>query len=203
MLKTGKARAIVVDPLPLFCDAMGVYLTRGGHTLACQCRTLEQALQKATVFNPDLLIVGPHFAESDLVLCKEIISRLPELKLVLLAQRANDVFFQADVAYMGISACLPQEVTGDEFLAVIENVVAGRGFFSREVTALAFQRIDLTPRECEVLRHVAAGKTNQEIADLLWVSVHTTRTHSQHILEKLGVHSRQEAVWRGLYRGLI
>jgi DNA-binding CsgD family transcriptional regulator len=56
--------------------------------------------------------------------------------------------------------------------------------------------LGLTPRECEVLRHVARGQSNAEIASILWVARSTVRKHLEHIYEKLNVSSRTAAVAR-------
>ena len=61
----------------------------------------------------------------------------------------------------------------------------------------------LTPRELEVLRLVARGLGNKEIAELLAISTHTVKYHLAAVLEKLGVRSRTEAVSLGIRRGLV
>jgi DNA-binding NarL/FixJ family response regulator len=62
--------------------------------------------------------------------------------------------------------------------------------------------VDLTARETEVIRHVAAGKTNQEIARDLSISEHTVANHVRHILEKIGVNNRIEAAMYAAKHGL-
>lgn len=64
-------------------------------------------------------------------------------------------------------------------------------------------RPDLTPREMEILRLVAAGRTDREIADTLFLSRRTVNAHVAHILTKLGVPSRRDAVLRGRELGLL
>ncbi len=61
----------------------------------------------------------------------------------------------------------------------------------------------LTPREREVLKLIAAGKTNREIADALVVSVNTVQTHRLHLMEKLHLHNRAELIRYAIRRGLI
>jgi DNA-binding NarL/FixJ family response regulator len=61
----------------------------------------------------------------------------------------------------------------------------------------------LTDRECEVLQKMADGLSNQEIADSLFISIHTVKTHSSKIFEKLGVKRRTQAVVRAKELGLL
>jgi DNA-binding NarL/FixJ family response regulator len=74
--------------------------------------------------------------------------------------------------------------------------MAGHPLFSREILSLAFWPTELTAREREVLKLLAEGKTDREIAAALVLSLPTVRKHSQKVLEKLDVHERREAVRR-------
>lgn len=198
------ARAIVVDPSPLFYEGMTNCLSRGGYVAVGQAHNLEDALQQVDSLHPDLVMVGPNLAEQDsLAVCREVISRWPSIKAIVVTAYADDPLFQADAAYSRAVACLPPEVTYEDCLATIAAVMAGHVLFSREILAEAFQLIRLTTREREVLKLLAEGKADREIADALTVKLSTVRSHSQHVLEKLGVHNRQDAVRRACRRGLI
>lgn len=94
-------------------------------------------------------------------------------------------------------------MTDEEYLAIIANAIAGHQLFTREILSLAFQAITLTAREREVLQLVIEGRTDPEIASVLAIKVPTVHNHTQHILEKLGVHDRHEAVRRARRRGLV
>jgi DNA-binding NarL/FixJ family response regulator len=200
---TTVARAIVVDPRPLFGEGMRACLSKGGHLMLGQALNLEAARQQVDALQPDLVIVGPHLAESGLAICRDLTNRLPTLKIILFATHTDDPLFQADAANAGVATCLPPETTDEECLAAIVQVIEGREFFSREIVALGAQPIELSERELEVLRLLAEGKTDREIADALGVQVSTIRSHAQHILEKLSVHTRQEAAKRARNRGLV
>jgi DNA-binding NarL/FixJ family response regulator len=113
------------------------------------------------------------------------------------------LLFQADAVYTGVTACVRPETTSEELLTVIVQVMAGQRLFSHEIFALAFQPIELAERERDVLRLMADGKTDREIADTLSLKFNTVRNHTRHILEKLSVNSRQEAIWRARGRGIV
>jgi DNA-binding NarL/FixJ family response regulator len=196
-------RAFVIDPRPPFGEAMRAYLSKGGHALVGQALDLAEALSRLDSLQPSLLIVGPHVGESGLTLCRESRHRLPTLKILLYTAHADDSLFQTDAADAGVSALVRPESTDEELLTVIAQVMTGQSFFSQEFLALASQPIDLTPREREVLKLMAEGRTDHAMADALGLKVSTVRNHAQRILEKLSVNNRREAVWRAQRRGLI
>ena len=84
------------------------------------------------------------------------------------------------------------------------DVVLGERVVATAAPATATQDgVELTPRELEVLRLVARGLGNKEIAELLAISSHTVKYHLAAVLDKLGVRSRTEAVSLGIRRGLV
>ncbi len=203
MLETAIVQAVIVDPRPLFCDAVRACLAKGGHIVVGQAQTLQDVLRQADSLRPNLAIIGPDLAEQDLSICRELSERLPTLKIILFTEHASDPLFLMDAAYVGVSGCVPPEITESEILAVIAQVMGGQQLFSREILADAFRPLELTARERDVLRFMAEGKTDREIAAALKLSYSTIRNHVQRILEKLSVHSRQQAVWRARHRGLV
>lgn len=203
MPETTFQRALVIDPRVLFGEAMRACLSQGGYVMLGQARHLSEALSLVDALQPALLIVGPHFGEPDLTICREIHHRLPMLKIILFTAHVDDSLFQADAVYAGVSALLRPESTPEECLALIDQVMAGQPFFAEEFLTLASQPIDLTPRELEMLKLMTEERTDREMADALGLKVSTVRNHVQRILEKLSVHSRKEAVWRARRRGLV
>ena len=84
------------------------------------------------------------------------------------------------------------------------DVVLGERVVATAAPATANQEgAALTPRELEVLRFVARGLSNREIAELLAISPHTVKYHLAAVLDKMGVRSRTEAVSLGIRRGLV
>jgi len=198
------ARAIILDPSPFFCKGLRSCLDASDHVMLACVRNLEEVLQGQAALFPNLALVGPNFLEREsLIVCRELICHWPALKIIVFSRHAKDPLFQADAAHAGASACLPREATEEECLATITAVMAGHQLFSREVMSPAFRPIELTAREREVLRLLAEGKTDREIADVLILSLSTIRKHSHQILEKLGVHERREAVRRARRLGWV
>jgi two-component system, NarL family, response regulator YdfI len=116
----------------------------------------------------------------------------------------------------GVRAILPRESDSDEIVAAIYAAYGGQVLLSAQVAdSLAAIFADhesddeaelseeITPRETEVLRMMAEGLINKEIASQLAISEHTVKFHISSILEKLGASTRTEAVTLGIRRGLI
>ncbi len=114
----------------------------------------------------------------------------------------------------GVKAILPRDSEMDEILPAIQAAYAGLVLLDPEVTQNLAARVrpsngftaapeDLTPREIEVLRMLAEGLGNREMASRLGISDHTVKFHVSSILDKLGAATRTEAVTLGIRMGLI
>ncbi len=204
MVERSETRVLLVDPSPFFYEGICNCLRRGGYLALEQAPNLEDALQKLTAQQSDLVLIGSNLQEHEsLEISREITSRWSNIKTLVFTTHANDPLFQLDAVYAGTSACLPVETNDDECLEAIKAVVAGHQLFPREILAQGLQPIVLTTREREVLKLLAEGKTDKQIADALVLTFRTVHNHVHRILEKLDVHSRQEAVWRARHRGLV
>lgn len=145
--------------------------------------------------------------ESDwLPLIKRIGKALPNTKVILLSAKDNPTYM-ARARAAGVSDFLLESVTSKELVTAIENVAEGKppkrdGAYARVSASMADRPrstsndAQLTPRESQVLSHVAYGLSNDEIARSLTISVETVKEHVQNLLRKLGVRDRtQAAVW--------
>ncbi len=130
----------------------------------------------------------------------------PNQPILMLSYVDNPSYLARAVAF-GANGYLLKDCTRDELVGAIKTVAAGENTWTRErlrrVTgALATPRLQadvevpLTEREAQVLRHMAGGLTNKQIADALEISYETVKEHVQHVLGKIGVSDRtQAAVW--------
>ncbi len=204
MRPSNSAQAIVLDPSPFFRKGISACLETGGYMVLTCAPNLDEIMQRRAVLLPNLALVGPNFSEHEsLVICRELLHCWPMLRIVLFSPHAKDLLFQVDVAHTGASACLLPETSEQECLSTIATVMTGHNLFSREILSLAFQPMELTTREREVLQLLAEGKTDREIADALVLSLNTVRKHSHRILGKLGVCERREAVRRARRLGWV
>jgi DNA-binding NarL/FixJ family response regulator len=96
--------------------------------------------------------------------------------------------------------------TGEQLVPALRAVAAGKQWISEEVSDRLAKRANfeaLTPRELEVLHELAKGLANKQIADVMNISMHTTKGYLKNILTKLHVADRTEAVTVAIQRGLI
>lgn len=176
-----------------------------------------EAIRLARDLAPDLVIMDITMPRVDGLSATQEIRRIhPQTKvLVLSMNEADEYLFKALKA--GGSGYVFKRAAETELLDAIREVMRG-GTYVREQTQRrlvqdAMDRWehgdrthpieDLTPREKEVLKHIAAGLTNQEIADKLVISVRTVETHRSHIIDKLGIRKRSELVSYALRKGLV
>jgi len=135
---------------------------------------------------------------------------------VVLLVRSPDPEAIAEALRAGVKAVLPSNLAGPEIVAAIQAAAAGLVVLDaadmdtllRAPSAVSSRGSEspieaLTPREVEVLRLVAAGLANKEIASRLEISEHTVKFHVASIMGKLGAGSRTEAVTLGIRHGLI
>jgi DNA-binding NarL/FixJ family response regulator len=142
----------------------------------------------------------------------ELLSATALPTVVLVDEPTSD--WTAHALRSGVKAILPRDSGMDEILPAIQAAYAGLVLLDPEVTQNLAARIrspngfmaapeDLTPREIEVLRMLAEGQGNREMASRLGISDHTVKFHVSSILEKLGADTRTEAVTIGIRMGVI
>ena len=136
---------------------------------------------------------------------EQVRARYPDARLVILTTYdADDDVERALRA--GAKAYLLKDVDPGELVACVRAVDAGRSWVSPAIAAKLAERltrVELTPREMGVLRELATGKSNREIAAALGIVEGTVKLHVTRLYEKLGVSSRTEALAVAVRRGLV
>ena len=175
--------------------------------IVAEVATGAAAVEYALNNNPDVVMLDIRMPDGDgLTALGRIKLDKPDMPILILSTFDNPTYIARAVA-LGASGYLLKGCTRDQLVNAIRTAAAGESAWTREelrrVTgALATPRLSadvevpLTQRESEVLRQLAYGLTNKEIAKALNISYETVKEHVQHILRKIGVSDRtQAAVW--------
>jgi DNA-binding NarL/FixJ family response regulator len=146
---------------------------------------------------------------------RQIKRRFPRVQVVILTMHENQQYL-AQIVSAGAIGCVLKRSAGTELVTAVKAAARGESYFSPTLATmmldvyrmqLAEQSKDelsmLTEREREVLQLIAEGKTNQEIADQLVLSIKTVQTHRMHIMDKLNAHDRTELVRHAIRLGVI
>lgn len=165
------------------------------------------AYKQAKKIRPDLVLLDVRMPGGDGLTCLgRLRLDLPEIPVLMFSSFDNPTYLARALA-LGASGYVLKNATRDKLLHAIRAVASGESIWMKEdlrrVTgALAAPNVvsdtdvPLTKREGEVLKQIALGLTNKEIAQGLGISYETVKEHVQHILQKLGVTDRtQAAVW--------
>ena len=188
----------VASPDLLVAQALGQVLrTMELHVVGCFA-TLEALLEKMHRCPPRIVIAdaelreGPHGAETFLARQREA---GPTTLLVVLTSEVDVPLARAVVAH-DVRAVILRSTPIEDALATLQQVLHDRTSFPSCVLARLDERRDegsISTRQLEVLEQVALGRSNQEIARSLFISVNTVKFHLQAIYGRLGVHNRVEA----------
>jgi DNA-binding NarL/FixJ family response regulator len=141
---------------------------------------------------PDVLLLDINLPDkSGIDLCKEIKEKYPEIQILGLSSFNQQSYIQK-MMINGASGYLLKNATKEEIVKAIESVVRGDVFLSNEVSAIMRENKDalipvITRREKEVLKLIATGMTNKEMAAKLFISITTVDTHRNSLLSKFNV----------------
>ena len=180
---------------------------------------------------PDLKVVGiaatgeellarfaewqPHVVLQDLLMpggidgietTRRLLQRKPDVRVVALTA-STDEARMVGVLRAGALGYVRKDADPETLLAAVRAVARGRTYIDPSIRRQMLQAVStpdaLTARETEVLRHVALGLSNKDIAAALAVGEETVKTHVTHVLSKLGVDNRAQAIVQALKRGLV
>jgi len=200
-------KVLIADDHEMVRSGLKTLLAGTDVDVMAEVSTGDQAVKYALANNPDVVLLDVRMPDGDgLTALGRIKLEKPEMPCLMLSTFDNPTYIARSVA-LGASGYLLKACTRDEMLQAIRTAAAGESAWTRDelrrVTgALATPRlaadveVPLTQRESEVLRQLAYGLTNKEIAQALHISYETVKEHVQHILRKIGVSDRtQAAVW--------
>lgn len=187
-----------------------------------EATTGADAVDLVATCEPDVILMDVRMPGMDgLAATQAVLTADPTARIVILTTFDDDEYLYESLR-VGASGFLLKSVEGDALVSAVRVIAAGEALLAPEVTRRVIERFaDLTPadatphvpsaaaigdlsdREVEVLQLMARGLSNQEIASELFVSSTTVKTHVSHILTKLGVRDRVQAVVEAYDSGIV
>ena len=211
-------RVLLADDHPLFRDGLATLLRTRGMDVVGEASNGLEAVEKARALKPDLILMDVNMPQMNgLEATRLIKAERPETKIVILTVSDDDEnMFEAIKS--GAQGYLLKSLQSQAFFELLNGVAQGEAPISRGIATKilgefarhlqqdetqAAGKEDLTEREKEVLRLVAEGSTNRDIASQLNVTENTVKYHLKNILEKLHLRNRAQAVAYAMQTGLL
>ena len=207
-------RLLVVDDVPLFRAGLTAALQGAGYDVVGEAANGEAAVAIAESELPDIVLLDVLMpGESGIDAMQKIHAVSPNSAIVLLTGSESEEDLVSAIK-LGARGYIVKDMPFEHLVLAIDNVAAGGAAMAGKLFDVARQFVlhqdlvgarkpSLTAREIEVLEMVADGKTSREIGDLLFISENTVKNHIRNILDKLGLHSRNEAVLYAVRENLI
>lgn len=172
----------------------------------------QEGVEKALSLRPDVILMDLVMDNMDgITVTKEILAQWPQAKILIVTSYIDDEkVFPAIQA--GASGYLLKTSSAQEIAEAVRKTIVGERVIEEEVSEKIqnqdyanqyFLYEELTNREREVLDLIAQGKSNQEIAEILFITLKTVKTHVSNILAKLGVEDRTQAAIYAFKHGLV
>jgi DNA-binding NarL/FixJ family response regulator len=207
MTNDSRIRVLSVDDHPLFRQGIGAIINcQHDMLLAGSASNGAEAIEVFRSLRPDVTLMDlrlPDLGGIDVTMA--IRSEFPEARIIVLTTFERDVEVQRALK-AGARGYLLKSMPPQRMLETIREVHAGKKCVPPEIAAGVaehFGEEDLSEREVEVLRHVAAGNRNRDIAERLFIAEETVKVHIKHIMSKLRANDRTQSVTIAARRGFI
>jgi DNA-binding NarL/FixJ family response regulator len=202
-----RIRVLSVDDHPLLRQGIGALVSaQPDMVMVGQAATGEEGLREFRAHRPDVTLLDLRLPDmSGVEVLRAIRAESSEARVVILTTFEGDVEIQRALE-AGARGYLLKTMPPGELVDAIRQVHAGRKRIPPAVAAQLAEHVSdeaLTPREIEVLRHIAQGNRNKDIGERLFISEETVKVHVKHVMDKLGASDRTEAVAIAIRRGII
>src|SRR3954447_21846491 len=212
MSATQDRSAVLLDPHPLWLDAMEKLLVEVGITVVGRATAGDEAVSLVETHRPDVFVAGVDVGSADAVNCITRAKQAhPDVKAVVVDDSTNPEEIDVAFAAGAVVYCV-KTARQDDLASAIRQVFERSIYLATGGTPSATPRPsvtveaatrDLTRRELEILRLVAEGSSNSQLAKMLWVTEQTVKFHLSNIYRKLAVSNRTEASRWAQVHGLL
>jgi DNA-binding NarL/FixJ family response regulator len=210
----GPIRVVIVDDHALVRSGLRLLLDKEeGIDVVAEAGTADEGVRAARLEKPDVILLDVVMpGRSGISAAEEIIEASKGGRVLVLSMQ-DDPSYVREAFAAGATGYMLKEAADAELVQAVREVAGGGRYVHPTLGArLAQAEVEaarraandpLSDREREVLRLLALGHTNQEIAKTLFISVRTAETHRAHIMQKLGLSTRAELVRYALANGLL
>ena len=207
----------IVDDHKVFRDGVASLIKyEEGMEVVGSAGTVQEFMNKIVNYNPDVILMDISIGEDDgTVATKWIKEKNPAAKVLILSMHHEDKYIKK-VLEAGANGYLLKDAGTKEMMQAIKAIASGSSFYSQKISDAMVQQLlrgnapqkelttkKLTPRELEILKLIAEEKSNQEIANSLFISIRTVDTHRRNLLDKLQVKNTAGLVRYAIQQGII
>lgn len=207
MINQDSIRILSVDDHPLFREGIAAIINnQSDMRLVAEAASGGEALQRYREHQPDVTLMDLRLPDmSGIEALIAIRTEFPAARIIMLTTFAGDVDIRHSLE-AGARGYMLKTMPPKELVEVIRQVYAGKKQVPGEVAAHLVEYVGddwLTEREVSVLRYIAGGNRNRDIAERLFITEDTVKVHIKHIRDKLGASDRTQAVAIAVRRGII
>ncbi|MBE9491024.1 MAG: response regulator transcription factor [Bacteroidetes bacterium] len=211
-MKDSKIKVILVDDHQIVREGFKLILL-----LDNKFETIGEAESANSLFlllkekTPDVLVLDISMPGlSGIEVCKQVKTKSKEIKILMVTANVDTTHLKSAIK-AGTDGFLPKDTSSEEFTKAILEVAKGNTYFSPKISGLMIKVMSLSPnnketelslRELEVVKQLADGKLQKEIAASLFISPRTVETHKKNIQAKLGIHTTVDLIKYAVREGI-
>lgn len=167
----------------------------------------QQALDFLALRQVDIAVLDINMPIMDGITCaRQIKAHFKPTKVIILTMYPQKSFIE-EIIKIGVDGCLLKSNTGKELSEAIKRVHEGKSYYDQiqsfNSDSEEIRQHKLSEREIDVIRYLAEGMNSVQIAELLFISPHTVKTHRKNILKKLEINNSPELIQYAINNGLI
>lgn len=203
---TDQIGVLIVDDHPMVREGLAGVLERHNMKIVGLAATGKQAVEMYAARQPDVMLLDLRLPDqSGFEVVRTVLGTDPKARIIILSSAQGDASIYNAIS-LGVRGYLLKGIDGASLADQVRHVAAGGTCLTPETAEKLTQYIasqKLSEREIEVLGLISKGKSNKEIADLIFVTENTVKMHVKKILLKLQANDRTQAVVIAIQRGLL